>query len=190
MQNNISLFLKNKYFLALCLYLKKTSIIYNSVFIGYKNNYLILNIPFFIHTIKILLNVIQQIALQNGTFLFLATNNKVLNYIIQQNCIKYHNIYLNTQKFKQTNLLNMLNYFPDLIISTDSTLNYVFLKKLAHYNIPTVNITSNFNVNFKTFYTLIFNNQSLYSNLILYTLIFNQINQTKKVLGVQYLIQN
>ena len=47
---------------------------------------------------------------------------------------------------------------------------------------------SNVNLLQQSMYTLILNNQSLYSNLLFYTLIFNQIRQTKKKLGVQFLI--
>lgn len=189
MQNNLALFLKNKYFLALCLYLKKdtNNKTFTELFIGYKNNYLVLNIPLFIRTIKILLNLIKQIATYNGTFLFLATNNKILDYIIQQNCLQLNNsVYLASVTLTKTDAINKLIYFPDLIISTNSLTNQNFLHKIRNYNIPTICLTSNLNLINQTMYTLILNNQSLYSNLIFYTLIFKQIQQTKKILGVQY----
>lgn len=189
MQNNLALFLKNKYFLALCLYLKKdiNNKTFTELFIGYKNNYLVLNIPLFIRTIKILLNLIKQIATYNGTFLFLATNNKILDYIIQQNCLQLNNsVYLASVTLTKTDAINKLIYFPDLIISTSSLTNQKFLHKIRNYNIPTICLTSNLNLINQTMYTLILNNQSLYSNLIFYTLIFKQIQQTKKILGVQY----
>lgn len=190
MQNNLALFLKNKYFLALCLYLKKdinNNKTFTELFIGYKNNYLVLNIPLFVRTIKILLNLIKQIATYNGTFLFLATNNKILDYIIQQNCLQLNNsVYLAPVTVTKTDAINKLIYFPDLIISTNSLTNQKFLHKIHNYNIPTICLTSNLNLINQTMYTLILNNQSLYSNLIFYTLIFKQIQRTKKILGVQY----
>lgn len=190
MLNNLSVFLKNKYFFALCFYLKKNlTNNYTTLFLGYKNNYLILNIPVLIYILKLILKLTQQIAIKNGTFLFLATNNKILDYIIQQNCLKTNNsIYLQSTTLKHTNLLKTLSYFPDLVISTNTQINKNFLNKLNNYNIPTICMTSNVNLLQQSMYTLILNNQSLYSNLLFYTLIFNQIRQTKKKLGVQFLI--
>ena len=175
MLNNLSVFLKNKYFFALCFYLKKNlTNNYTTLFLGYKNNYLILNIPVLIYILKLILKLTQQIAIKNGTFLFLATNNKI--------------IYLQSTTLKHTNLLKTLSYFPDLVISTNTQINKNFLNKLNNYNIPTICMTSNVNLLQQSMYTLILNNQSLYSNLLFYTLIFNQIRQTKKKLGVQFLI--
>lgn len=189
MLNNLSVFLKNKYFFALCFYLKKNlTNNYTTLFLGYKNNYLILNIPVLIYILKLILKLTQQIAIKNGTFLFLATNNKILDYIIQQNCLKTNSIYLQSATLKHTNLLKTLSYFPDLVISTNTQINKNFLNKLNNYNIPTICMTSNVNLLQQSMYTLILNNQSLYSNLLFYTLIFNQIRQTKKKLGVQFLI--
>lgn len=190
MLNNLSVFLKNKYFFVLCFYLKKNlTNNYTTLFLGYKNNYLILNIPVLIYILKLILKLTQQIAIKNGTFLFLATNNKILDYIIQQNCLKTNNsIYLQSTTLKHTNLLKTLSYFPDLVISTNTQINKNFLNKLNNYNIPTICMTSNVNLLQQSMYTLILNNQFLYSNLLFYTLIFNQIRQTKKKLGVQFLI--
>ena len=87
--------LKNKYFLVLCFYLKKNNnnnYILNYLFIGYKYNYLFLNINIFIKMLKNILNLIKDIILNNGDILILYTKNKILNYILQKNC-KYTNTY-------------------------------------------------------------------------------------------------
>lgn len=190
MQNNLSLLLKNKYFFALCLYLKTnlSTTIYTKLFIGYKKNYLILNISILIRILKLLIKLIQQIANQNGTFLFLATNNKILDYIIQKNCLRTNDLYLNLGNKKN---IKTLKYLPDLIISTNVySLTSSFINEITMYNIPLICVTHDIDFIQKSIYTLIINNQSLYSNLILYTLFFNQILQTKKKLGVQYLSNN
>lgn len=187
MLNNVSFILKNKYFFVMCFYLKQHVTIYETLFIGYKYNYLILNINILLKTLKQILNLIQFISIQNGEILFLSPNNKVLDYILKKNCIQIKSRYLAYIQAKQTNLLSFLQTFPDLVISFNYRENAIFLNKLSTYNVPILCITNFCNQNLitKLMYTIIINNTSIYTNLIVYYLIFNQIRQTKKILGVQ-----
>ena len=126
--NNFNI-LNNKYFFVLCFYLKKTNTkIYHTLFIGYKFNYLFLNI-------------------------------------------------------------NYLDNFPDLVISLDYKTNAIFLNKISNYNVPVICFTNLLNSNIinNMFYYLMFNNKSLYTNIILIYLIFNNIWSYKKVLGTPIL---
>lgn len=187
MLNNMSFILKNKYFFVMCFYLKQPSTIYETLFIGYKYNYLILNINILIKTLKQFLNLIRFISIKNGEILFLSPNNKVLDYILKKNCIQTNSRYLSQFQVKQTtNLLSFLQTFPDLVISFNYRENAIFLNKLVTYNVPILCITNFCNQNLitKLMYTIIINNTSIYTNLIVYYLIFNQIRQTKKTLGI------
>ena len=183
---------KNKYFLVLCFYLKKNNnnnYILNSIFIGYKYNYLFLNINIFIKMLKTFLNIIQTILLNNGELLFLYTKNKILNYLLQQNCKKYNIYYLPSSEQKQYSIFKILKYFPDAVISFDYKTNAIFLNKIVKYNVPVFCITNSLNKNIieNKIYYLILNNNSLYSNLILISLIFNHIATSKVKLGTQFL---
>lgn len=189
--NNITIY-KNKYFLVLCFYLKKknnNNLILNSLFIGYKYNYLFLNINIFIKTIKNFLNIFQEILLNNGELLFLYTKNKIINYILQQNCKKYNMYYLKNFDHKQYSMFQCLKFFPDGIVSFDYKSNAIFLNKIVKYNIPVFCITNSLNTNIieNKMYYLILNNNSLYSNIIIIALIFNQIYKSKQKLGIQFL---
>lgn len=183
---------KNKYFLVLCFYLKKNNnnnYILNSLFIGYKYNYLFLNINIFLKMLKNFLNIIQEILLNNGEVLFLYTKNKIINYILQQNCKKYNLYYFSQLNHKQYSIFKILKYFPDAIISFDYRTNAIFINKIVQYNVPVFCITNSFNKNIieKNIYYLILNNNSLYSNLILISLLFNHIATSKVKLGTQFL---
>mgnify|MGYP000004692476 CR=1 FL=1 len=187
MLNNFSFILKNKYFFVMCFYLKRHTMIYETLFIGYKYNYLILNVNILIKTLKQMLNIIRAIAINNGEILFLSPNNKILDYILKKNCLQTNSSYLAQFQTKQTNLFSFLQTFPDLVISLNYHENAIFLNKLANYNVPIICITNFCNRNLikKLMYTIIINNTSIYTNLLIYYLIFNQILQTKKTLGVQ-----
>ena len=189
--NNFNLY-KNKYFLVLCFYLKKnnnSNYILNSIFLGYKYNYLFLNINIFIKMLKNFLNLIHAILLNNGELMFLYTKNKILNYFLQQNCKKYYIYYLYNFDQKQDSIFKVLKYFPDAIISFDYKTNAIFLNKIVKYNVPVFCITNNLNKNIieNKIYYLLLNNNSLYSNLILISLIFNHISTSKIELGSQFL---
>lgn len=188
MLNNFNLF-KNKYFFVLCFYLKKKKInnnyISNYLFIGYKYNYLLLNINVFIKLLKNSINLIKDISKKQGTILVLYTKSKIINYILQKNCIKNSNIYyLSNLKKKQVNLLNYLICFPDLILSFDYKSNAIFLNKISKYNIPVISITDSLNINLiqNMFYYLIFNNNSIYSNILIIYLFFNNIFSNSKLI--------
>ena len=158
--NNFNI-LNNKYFFVLCFYLKKTNTkIYHTLFIGYKFNYL-----------------------------FLYTNNKILNFLIKKNSKQMHCSYLSNFKAKQVNLINYLDNFPDLVISLDYKTNAIFLNKISNYNVPVICFTNLLNSNIinNMFYYLMFNNKSLYTNIILIYLIFNNIWSYKKILGTPIL---
>lgn len=178
---------KNKYFFVLCFYLKKNKVnnnyIYNYLFIGYKYNYLLLNINVFIKLLKINLNIIKRIANKNGNILILNTKNSVINYILQKNCIKNNISYLSNLKKKQANLLSYLSCFPDLVISFDYKTNAIFLNKISKYNVPVICITNTLNKNIihNKMYYLILNNNSIYSNLFIIYLIFNNISLNQKI---------
>jgi len=188
--NNYNIY-KNKYFLVLCFYLKKnnnSNYILNSLFIGYKYNYLFLNINIFIKMLKTILNIINSIIINNGELLFLYTKNKIINYILQQNCKKYNFYYLSKFEQKQYSIFKFFKFFPDAVISFDYKTNAIFLNKIVNYNVPVFCITNNLNKNIieNKMYYLILNNNSLYSNLILISLIFNQISISKIKLGIQF----
>lgn len=176
--------LNNKYFLVLCFYLKKNytnNYILNSLFLGYKYNYLLLNINIFFKLFKKHLTLIQTIQQANGEILFLYTNNKILNYLIAKNCIKNNVAYLKNFKTKQVNLLHYLTTFPDLVISLDYKANAIILNKFQHYNVPTLCLTNllNTNIVLNKMYYVIFNNKSIYSNIIVLHILFNTIKTNK-----------
>ena len=129
--NNFNI-LNNKYFFVLCFYLKKTNTkIYHTLFIGYKFNYLFLNINIFIKYLRQNLEIIKTITRNNGNILFLYTNNKILNFLIKKNSKQMHCSYLSNFKAKQVNLINYLDNFPDLVISLDYKTNAIFLNKIS-----------------------------------------------------------
>ena len=163
--------------------------ILNYLFIGYKYNYLFLNINIFIKMLKNILNLIKDIILNNGDILILYTKNKILNYILQKNCKYTNTYYLNSFTQKQLNLVKILKYFPDLVISFDYRTNAIFLNKLSKYNVPMICITNSLvkNIIQNKMYYLILNNNSLYANLIIMSLIFNTIYNNKIQLGNQFL---
>lgn len=189
MQNNYFFsnlkILNNKYFLVLCFYLKKNyanNYILNSLFLGYKYNYLLLNINIFFKLLKKYLIFIQTILNANGEILFLYTGNKIINYIIAQNCLKNKISYLDNFNKKQVNLLHYLTKFPDLVISLDYKTNAIILNKFQHYNVPVLCLTNllNMNIVLNKMYYVIFNNKSLYSNIIVLYMLFNTIKNNKK----------
>ena len=187
--NNFNI-LNNKYFFVLCFYLKKTNTkIYHTLFIGYKFNYLFLNINIFIKYLRQNLEIIKTITRNNGNILFLYTNNKILNFLIKKNSKQMHWSYLSNFKAKQVNLINYLDNFPDLVISLDYKTNAIFLNKISNYNVPVICFTNLLNSNIinNMFYYLMFNNKSLYTNIILIYLIFNNIWSYKKILGTPIL---
>lgn len=185
--SNFKLF-QNKYFFVLCFYLKKNLInnnyIYNYLFLGYKYNYILLNINVFIKLLKKNLNLIKKISQKNGNILILYTQNKILNFILQKNCIKNNINYLSNLKQKQANLLTYLSVFPDLVISFDYKTNAIFLNKIKNYNVPVICITNSLNKNIinNFIYYLIINNNSIYSNLLIIYLFFNNITSTQKII--------
>lgn len=188
MQNNYILtnfnILKNKYFLVLCFYLKKnhdTNYIYNSLFLGYKYNYLLLNINIFIKLLKNILNLIQIISSLNGEILILHTNNKIIDYLLFQNCMRLNISYLSNFTTKQANLITYLEKFPDLTISFNYKTNAIFLAKIAQYNVPVICFTNmlNKNIIINKLYYVIFNNKSIYANIIMLYLVFNNISKHK-----------
>lgn len=186
--SNYNLF-KNKYFFVLCFYLKKNKInnnyIYNYLFIGYKYNYILLNINIFIKLLKNNLNLIKKIINNNGNILVLGTQNLIINYILQKNCIKNHINYLPVLTKKQANFLTYLSNFPDLVISFDYKTNAIFLNKIVKYNVPVICYTNTLNKNIinNMMYYLILNNNSIYSNLIIIYLFFNNIFSNQKTLN-------
>lgn len=187
--NNFNI-LNNKYFFVLCFYLKKTNTkIYHTLFIGYKFNYLFLNINIFIKYLRQNLEILKTITRNNGNILFLYTNNKILNFLIKKNSKQMHCSYLSNFKAKQVNLINYLDNFPDLVISLDYKTNAIFLNKISNYNVPVICFTNLLNSNIinNMFYYLMFNNKSLYTNIILIYLIFNNIWSYKKILGTPIL---
>lgn len=191
MQSNLSMLnfniLKNKYFFVLCFYLKKKKInnnyILDYLFVGYKYNYLLLNIYVFIKFLKNILNLIKSVTKNNGNILVLNTQNNLINYILQKNCFKYNINYLNNFTQKQTNLFNYLNQFPDLIISFDYKNNAIFLNKIFKYNIPIICVTNTLNKFLvqNQIYYLILNNNSIYANLLIIYLFFNNIYINRKI---------
>lgn len=190
--SNLEVF-QNKYFFVLCFYLKKNQInnnyIFNYLFLGYKYNYILLNINIFIKILKKNLLVIKKISQKNGNILFLYTKNKILNYILQKNCKKTNIYYLADLKKKQANLLTYLSTFPDLVISFDYKSNAIFLNKIISYNIPIICVTNSLNkmiVN-NSLYYLIINNNSIYSNLLIIYLFFNNITSNQKVITNNFL---
>ena len=195
--NNISFLtnfniLNNKYFFILCLNIKKRTnqnYISNTLFLGYKYNYLILNINILIKTLKQILNLIENITSNNGNILFLYTRNKILNYLLQKNCIYKNVSYLSNFTEKQQNILTYLDKFPDLIISLDYQVNAIFLNKISIFNTPIICITDMLNTNIitKQMYYLLINNNSLYINIILIYIFFNSIQNNKKNLGTLFL---
>lgn len=198
MQNNNIPFLtnfnifNNKYFFVLCLNIKKRTnqnYISNTLFLGYKYNYLILNINILIKTLKQILILINNITSNNGNILFLYTNNKIINYLLQKNSIYKSTFYLNNFIEKQQNVLTYLDKFPDLVISFDYQTNAIFLNKISTFNTPIICITNLLNTNIitKQMYYLLINNKSLYINIILIYILFNSIKNNKKTLGTQFL---
>lgn len=198
MQNNTNSFLtnfnifNNKYFFVLCLNLRKKSnqnYISNTLFLGYKYNYLILNINIMLKTLKTILALISSIQLNKGTILFLYTRNKILNYLVQKNTIYTNTYYLSNFIAKQQNILTYLKFFPDLVISFDYQANAIFLNKISTYNTPIICFTDllNNNIISKQMYYLLINNNSLYINILLIYIIFNSINSNKKYLGSKFL---
>ena len=198
MQNNNTSFLanfnilSNKYFFVLCLNIKKRTnqnYISNTLFLGYKYNYLILNINILIKTLKQILNLIENITSNNGNILFLYTRNKILNYLLQKNCIYKNVSYLSNFTEKQQNILTYLDKFPDLIISLDYQVNAIFLNKISIFNTPIICITDMLNTNIitKQMYYLLINNKSLYINILLIYIFFNSIQNNKKNLGTLFL---
>ena len=189
--NNFNI-LNNKYFLILCLNIKKRTnqnYISNTLFLGYKYNYLILNINILIKTLKQILNLIENITSNNGNILFLYTRNKILNYLLQKNCIYKNVSYLSNFTEKQQNILTYLDKFPDLIISLDYQVNAIFLNKISIFNTPIICITDMLNTNIitKQMYYLLINNKSLYINILLIYIFFNSIQNNKKNLGTLFL---
>ena len=180
---------KNKYFFVLFFYLKKNKInnnyISNYLYIGYKYNYILLNINLFIKSLKINLNLIKKITNQNGNILICNTNNPIINYILQKNCIKYNISYLSNLKKKQANLLNYLSCFPDLVISFDYKANAIFLNKITKFNVPMICVTNSLNKNIinNMMYYLILNNNSIYANIIIIYLFFNNISHNQKIIN-------
>ena len=142
--SNLSI-LRNKYFFILCLYLKNktnSDFISEFLFIGYKYNYLILNINTLIKNLKKILSLISKISSNNGNILILHTSNKVLNNLLQINCKKLKiNFLLESENNPQDNLIKSLKKFPDLVISFDYKANMYFLMKLAHFNVPVICFT-------------------------------------------------
>ena len=67
--------------------------------------------------------------------------------------------------------------------------NDIFLNKISNYNVPVICFTNLLNSNIinNMFYYLMFNNKSLYTNIILIYLIFNNIWSYKKILGTPIL---
>ena len=198
MQNNTNSFLtnfnifNNKYFFVLCLNLRKKSnqnYISNTLFLGYKYNYLILNINIMLKTLKTILALISSIQLNKGPILFLYTRNKILNYLVQKNTIYSNTYYLSNFIAKQQNILTYLKFFPDLVISFDYQANAIFLNKISTYNTPIICFTDllNNNIISKQMYYLLINNNSLYINILLIYIIFNSINSNKKYLGSKFL---
>ena len=198
MQNNNTSFLanfnilSNKYFFVLCLNIKKRTnqnYISNTLFLGYKYNYLILNINILIKTLKQILILIENITLNNGNILFLYTRNKIINYLLQKNSIYKSTFYLNNFTEKQQNVLTYLDKLPDLVISFDYQTNAIFLNKISTLNTPIICITDLLNTNIitKQMYYLLINNKSLYINIILIYIFFNSIKNNKKTLGIQFM---
>lgn len=194
MQNNYFItnsdILRNKYFLVLCFYLKKnynTNCIYNSLFLGYKYNYLLLNINVFIKSLKNILNLIKLISNVNGEILILNTNNKIINYMLFQNCLKLNISYLTHFTAKQVNLLTYLKKLPDLVISFDYKTNAIFINKITQYNVPVICFTNilNQNIIMNKLYYVIFNNKSIYANIIILYLVFNNIAKHKFIVTDQ-----
>ena len=195
--NNISFLtnfniLNNKYFFILCLNIKKRTnqnYISNTLFLGYKYNYLILNINILIKTLKQILILIENITLNNGNILFLYTRNKIINYLLQKNSIYKSTFYLNNFTEKQQNVLTYLDKLPDLVISFDYQTNAIFLNKISTLNTPIICITDLLNTNIitKQMYYLLINNKSLYINIILIYIFFNSIKNNKKTLGIQFM---
>ncbi|MBR2055541.1 MAG: hypothetical protein IJ970_00610, partial [Mycoplasmataceae bacterium] len=161
----------------------------NTLFLGYKYNYLILNINILIKTLKQILILINNITSNNGNILFLYTNNKIINYLLQKNSIYKSTFYLNNFIEKQQNVLTYLDKFPDLVISFDYQTNAIFLNKISTFNTPIICITDLLNTNIitKQMYYLLINNKSLYINIILIYILFNSIKNNKKTLGTQFL---
>jgi len=189
--NNFNI-LNNKYFLILCLNIKKRTnqnYISNTLFLGYKYNYLILNINILIKTLKQILILIENITLNNGNILFLYTRNKIINYLLQKNSIYKSTFYLNNFTEKQQNVLTYLDKLPDLVISFDYQTNAIFLNKISTLNTPIICITDLLNTNIitKQMYYLLINNKSLYINIILIYIFFNSIKNNKKTLGIQFM---
>lgn len=186
---NFNIF-RNKYFFILCLYLKNKSnsdFITEYLFIGYKYNYLILNINILVKHLKDILFLIKKISSKKGNILVLHTKNSVLNNILKINCKKSRIKFLSeNENNSQANLLKSLKKFPDLVISFDYQANIHFLTKIAHFNVPVICITDflSRNVVNNMYYYLIINNNTLYINIILIYLIFNSIND-----GKQYFIR-
>ena len=112
-----------------------------------------------------------------------------LNFLIKKNSKQMHCSYLSNFKAKQVNLINYLDNFPDLVISLDYKTNAIFLNKISNYNVPVICFTNLLNSNIinNMFYYLMFNNKSLYTNIILIYLIFNNIWSYKKILGTPIL---
>ena len=79
-----------------------------------------------------------------------------------------HCSYLSNFKAKQVNLINYLDNFPDLVISLDYKTNAIFLNKISNYNVPVICFTNLLNSNIinNMFYYLMFNNKSLYTNMV------------------------
>lgn len=183
--SNLNIF-QNKYFFILCLYLKNktnSDFISEWLFIGYKYNYLILNINTLIKNLKKILALIANISSKNGNILVLHTNNKVLNNLLQINCNKLNINFLKEEENNpQANLIKSLKKFPDLVISFDYKANIYFLMKIAHFNVPVICFTDFLSRNIvnNMFYYLIINNNSLYINIMLIYLIFNNINNNKQ----------
>lgn len=182
-------FLNNKYFFVLCFYLKKSNTkVYNTLFIGYKYNYLFLNINIFLKLLRQNMELFKTITKNNGNILFLYTNNKILDFLIKKNSVNLHCFFLSNFVSKQVNLLSYLETFPDLVVSFNYKDNAIFLNKIANYNVPVLCFTNLLNTNIinNMFYYLIFNNKSIYTNIILIYIIFNNIWSYKKIIGGKY----
>lgn len=183
-------FLKSKYFFVLCFYLKKhylSNYISDSLFLGYKYHYVFLNASVLFKTLKRILNLIKTISQDNGTILVLYTGNRLLNYILKENCKKNKIYFLpNFNGVKHFNLIRYLEIFPDLVISFDYKTNSVFLNKIKFYNVPIICFTNLLNKSIveNMMYYLVFNNTSFYSNLMVIYLVFDIINKYKKKLGI------
>jgi ribosomal protein S2 len=187
--NHILDLLNNKYFFITCFYIRKkcNASIYNSFFIGYKFKYLVLNINILIKSLKRVTLFIQKIIINNGKIMILPTSNKIINYIIYQNCknnnmIYYFNI-LEKHLEMNINIVKYMRYFPDLIICLDYNANSIFLNKIKYLNIPLICFTDILykDLIFDFYFLIILNTKSFYSYFIILYIIMNTINNCNKI---------